>query len=383
MRLSKEHTDYIKSKFSVIETTDNLVDLINYAKAILYPDTTNPKPIKISSIHFYANPLIAKIRYKKFSIKKKNGGERIIMAPVPSLKLILRCFNLILNTVFSPHINATGFVPGKNIVDNAGIHSGKNYVYNIDLKDFFPSVEFRRVKAVLTIPPFNLPDKVAFIIANLCCEEGSLPQGAPTSPTLTNIICQRLDRKLTGLSKKYGCYYSRYADDITFSSYHNVFQSSEGTSELNHSLFIQDLHNIINEQNFIINPVKTRLQKAGYKQEVTGLTVNQTPNVQKRYVKNIRAMLHNWESLGIKEAERIFRVNYASDKGHIKNGNPDFKNVLIGKLEFLKMVKGDNNRIYLKYYRLFNDLNEKIDLVAILTLWKEEGIEKALKKFHK
>jgi RNA-directed DNA polymerase len=390
MKLTKEHTDYIRLKFSEIETTENLIDLINYAKSIIYPHRSNPKPILITSINFYSNSKIAKVRYLKFAIKKKSGGERIIKAPVSGLKLIQRCLNLIFNAVFTSHLNATGFVPGKNIVDNAKVHTGKNYVYNIDIKDFFPSVEFRRIKTVLTIPPFNLPDKVAFVIANLCCDEGSLPQGAPTSPTLTNIICQRLDRKLTGLSKRYGCYYTRYADDITFSSYHNIFQIKEKDSELFYSQFILDLNVILKEQNFLMNPTKTRLQKIGYRQEVTGLTVNEIVNVQKRYVKNIRAMLNNWESKGLKEAESIFRRCYFSDKGHIKRGNPDFTNVLFGKLEFLKMVRGSTDKVYNCYNDQLIRLSKNSTSISdipfslgdLLDLWEKEGLTSVMNNFY-
>ena len=114
-----------------------------------------------------------------------------------------------------------------------------------------------------------------------------LPQGAPTSPILSNIICERLDLRLNGVAKRFGLKYSRYADDITFSSMHNVFQKN--------SDFLIEINRIINEQNFIIKHSKTRLQKQGYKQEVTGLIVNQKPNVDSRYISELRKWIYLWE----------------------------------------------------------------------------------------
>src|SRR5690606_27764009 len=114
-----------------------------------------------------------------------------------------------------------------------------------------------------------------------------LPQGSPTSPILTNMLCRKLDRRLTGLAKRYNLTYTRYADDITFSSSHNIY---------NDEVFDKELKRIIEEdQNLVINPKKTRLQKAGYRQEATGLIVNDKVNVRKRYVKQIRMWLYYWE----------------------------------------------------------------------------------------
>ena len=146
--------------------------------------------------------------------------------------------------------------------------------------------------------PFNLNGKkepLAFLLASLCTHpfeiDGEvktvLPQGSPTSPTLTNILCRKLDRRLTGLAYRFGATYTRYADDITFSSPHNIY-----TDEA----FNKELKRIIEEdQKLVINPKKTRLQKAGYRQEATGLIVNEKVNVRRRYVKQIRMWLYYWE----------------------------------------------------------------------------------------
>ena len=365
MTLERENIDLIREGFAKMRSREDFVILLNEAKKILYGDEV--RPVSLKAITYYANPTIAKQRYKVFAIKKKSGGERKIHAPVRGLKSIQRALNLILQCVFEPNQAATGFIRGKSIVDNAKMHAGHHYIYSIDLKDFFPSIELHRVKACFKLPPFNLTEErepLAFLLANLCCTpleverlkdyvwikeiRPVLPQGAPTSPTITNIVAQQLDRKLTGLAKRFNVIYSRYADDITFSSYHNVYQKDGD--------FLNELQQIISSQNFLINPDKTRLQKSVYRQEVTGLVVNEKANIKRRYVKQLRMWLYYWEKYGYERAEQIFLKDYLSDKGHVKSGKPDFIHVINGKLEFLKMVVGSESKSYNK----LNDQYQKL-----------------------
>jgi hypothetical protein len=265
-------------------------------------------------------------------------------------------------------------------------------VYNIDLKDFFHSFDRKRVKTVFSQEPFNLKDgkePIAFLLASLCTHplliddktKIVLPQGSPTSPTLTNIICIRLDRRLNGLAKKMKIKYSRYADDITFSSDNNVFKDAE---------FQTELKRIIEEdQNLVMNPKKTRLQNTLHRQEVTGLTVNEKVNVQKRYVKQIRMWIYYWENYGYKRAQQLFSNDYFKDKGHIMNGKPNLVNVLSGKLDFLKMVKGEQDSTYASLKKRCDQLNgnkikEKVNsLDNILNLFKSKGLNFAMNEYRK
>jgi RNA-directed DNA polymerase len=277
-----------------------------------------------------------------------------------------------------------GFVLQKSIVDNAQIHVGNNYVLNMDLKDFFFSFDLYRVKFGLlheiwgiqniskyrqsNESEYEIKDQLAFLIACLCTHsfevEGGLrrvlPQGSPASPTITNILCKKLDRRLSGLAKRFGINYSRYADDITFSSMHNIYASEDFNNEL--------IRIIREDQKFIINEQKTRLQKKGFRQEATGLIINDKVNVRRRHVKNIRMWLYYWEKYGFHKASDIFQNQYALDKGHVKNSSSNFIKVLKGKLEFLKMVKGANDGTYLKLVIRFNKLLKSIspqDLVLV------------------
>ncbi|MDD4107169.1 MAG: reverse transcriptase domain-containing protein [Bacteroidales bacterium] len=354
-------------------------------------------PLSYKAFKYFTSPSIAKNRYKVFTIKKKSGGVRIINSPVNILKSFQWSLNVLLQEVFEPHKAATGFKAGNSIVDNARPHVNMNYVFNIDLKDFFSSIDQARIWKRLQFPPFNLNKEtgrleIANRIAALCCTEmeverldghnnwikvkkNVLPQGAPTSPIISNIIAYRLDYQLTGLAKRFGLNYTRYADDITFSSLHNVYQTE--------SEFIKELFKIVKGQNFYINPAKTRLQKAGFVQETTGLKVNEKVNVKTHYIKEIRMWLYYWERYGYNRANEIFQRDYYRDKSHIKKQNPLMENVLDGKLEYLKMVKGEGDSTYLKLQKRFLKLvAPQSHFAEILHVWEKNGIDKAIDLFH-
>jgi retron-type reverse transcriptase len=393
MKIEQAHIDQIRKQFAELRSKDDIVKLLSDAKNMLYGEEF--KPIQLKSLTYYANPVLCKKRYQTFTIKKKSGADRTINAPVKGLKSILRSLNFVLQCVYEPHEAATGFVLEKSIVDNAKKHVGHHYVLNMDLKDFFHTFDRNRVKIGFIYEPFNLNgdrEPLAFLLASLCTHpfeiDGEvktvLPQGSPTSPTITNILCKKLDRRLNGLANRFGATYSRYADDITFSSPHNIY-----TDEA----FNKELKRIIGEdQKLVINPKKTRLQKAGYRQEATGLIVNDKVNVRRRYVKQIRMWLYYWEKFGYEKAEQIFKRDYISDKGHVKNINAGLVNVLDGKLEFLKMVKGTEDGTYKGLKERFDRLvkpSEEIgetkstDLNSILEVFAKRGISEAMELFKK
>lgn len=344
---------------------EDLLDLLNKIKqdemiAAGFGDKYYPFSLK--HINYYCNPNNVFHRYHQFKIKKKTGGERIITAPRnKSFRLILSYINEILKSMYTPSAYAMGFAEGRSIVDNAKKHRGMNYVFNLDMKDFFPSIEQPRVWKRLQIAPFNFPVPIANLIAGICCmkeviqtEEGCqtiryvLPQGAPTSPIITNMICDNLDRRLVGVSKRFGLNYTRYADDITFSSMHNVYQEN--------GEFRKEVWRIINEQGFTINDKKTRLQKKGSRQEVTGIIVSDKINVTRDYVRDIRNILYMWEKYGYGVAFAKFFLRYKAEKGHVKKGNPDLVNVIDGKLLYLKMIKGECDPVWLRLYYRFQVL---------------------------
>jgi hypothetical protein len=405
MKVDKVHIEQLRKQFAEMQSKDDLVKLLSDAKNMLYGEEC--KPFQLKSLTYYANPAYCKKRYQTFTIKKKSGADRTIHAPVKGLKSILRSLNFVLQCVYEPHEAATGFVLNKSIVDNAKKHVGHNYVYNIDLKDFFHSFDRNRVKMAFMYEPFNLngdKEPLAFLLASLCTHpfeiDGEvktvLPQGSPTSPTLTNILCKKLDRRLNGLAKRFGATYTRYADDITFSSPHNIYNDEDFKKELERIIAEDNLLKVNGKQVEIgpqlkINTDKTRLQKAGYRQEATGLIVNEKVNVRRRYVKQIRMWLYYWEKYGYEKAEQIFKRDYIADKGHVKNINAHLVNVIDGKLMFLKMVKGAEDDTYIGLKERFDKLTElkkrkdqsRIELNSVLNTLLNQGLNKAMNLYSK
>lgn len=275
--------------------------------------------------------------YQSFQIPKKTGGVRTINAPKKSLKFIQHCLAFILQETYYPTKSVNGYVIERNVVTNAIGHANKNFVLNLDLENFFPSISIKRVSKVLQLPPVSAHSKVANMIAKLCCFQEALPQGAPTSPLLSNLICQRLDRRIEGLVKIHQIIYTRYADDLTFSS-DEPFQNG----------FLSHLDNIIKEEGFTINMEKVRLQLKNSRQEVTGITVNERVNVPQKFIREVRAMLHNWETLGYEAAQQKFLQHYVTKKANKKKEEAQLRNVVAGKINYLKMVRGGEDTVYQK-----------------------------------
>lgn len=238
--------------------------------------------------------------YHTFEIPKKSGGTRIISAPTDDLKFIQRrlafCLYEYQNNIHQEsnhHLNVShAFEKNKGIISNADIHKNKLFVYNIDLKDFFDSFHFGRVQGFfIKNKHFSLPYEVATVIAQLTCYNGRLPQGALTSPIITNLICQILDMRILKLAKKYKLDYSRYADDLTFSTNNKKF--SECAED-----FYNELNVEIVRAGFEINCKKVHMQYNNSRQTVTGLIVNQKVNINHDYYKKVRSMAHNLYTKG-------------------------------------------------------------------------------------
>ena len=263
----------------------------------------------------YQQEVASNIPYTHFTINKRNGTPRQIWSPIPRLKFVQRwILENILNNLMT-HGAAHGFVRGKSIVTNATVHCNSALLIKLDVKDFFPSVHWRRVKGVFRHAGY--PKQMATLLALLCTEsprqmvqqngktyyvalsDRALPQGAPTSPALTNIVCLNLDRRLTGLAEKIGLRYSRYADDLTFSLPANSTSIKNAAQPSDHNHLIGQLlgsvHKILQEEGFILNNDKTRVIRMGNQHNVTGMVVNGegVPRVPRKIKRMLRASLHN------------------------------------------------------------------------------------------
>lgn len=404
--VTKDYRETICEKWSKLESKSDIVDLINASFKDLYGE--DAKQITLRGLNYFAYSKVNAKRYTSFDIPKKDGSSRRIDAPCKGLRTIQRALNHVFQIVYTPHVAAMGFVPERSVATNAQRHIGQRYVYNIDLKDFFPSITSGRVFKRLQSKPFGLQEGVARIIADLCCYENAehrhvLPQGAPTSPTITNFICERLDIKLSRLAKAYGLNYTRYADDITFSGMNNMFDTD--------GKFCKSLRHIIeDEEHFVINQKKTRLCHTGMRQEVTGITVNQNTSVSRKYVKQLRTLIHNWEVKGYDEAQAIFISKYNTTKKHNFKGVHHIENVIAGKLLYMKMVNGIEDSTYTclveRFERLLKDIacdtsaaktNTDKDeaktvtsivpespataISTILDIWERDGIDAAMELF--
>ncbi|ANH61728.1 reverse transcriptase domain-containing protein [Dokdonia donghaensis] len=338
----------------------DFVALLNYLEFRIYK--TNLKPLNIKYLYYLSKT--KDDRYVVFEIPKKNGKTRKIKSPDKLIKRAQSLINLLLQIIFEnhSHYSTNGFLLGKDIRRNAVPHINKNYLLNIDIKNYFPSINFRRVKVVLELAPFNLRNEretIGFLIANLCTHGNSLPQGAPTSPILSNIVTQNLDRKLSKFSNENRIKYTRYADDLSFSSNWNIFKPT----------FIKEIEKIVNSENFSLNSKKTRVRSFMQRQEVTGLIVNTKLNVKREYLQKVRAMLNNWEKGGLYFATSRFKAHQTKSKKNL-----DFKEVLLGHLSFLKLIKGEDNQLIKRLLEKYNNLYNQIEYGYI----DIENVEKKL-----
>ncbi len=245
--------------------------------------------------------------YIRFKIPKKTGGERLISAPMPRLKNSQSWILVNILEKLELHDAAHGFRRDRSIVSNAQPHVGAEVIINFDLKDFFPSISYKRVKGLFQ--SFGYSEAAATIFSLLCTEptveevelddkiyyvattDRHLPQGSPASPAITNLLCRRLDRRLTGMAGNLGFVYTRYADDLTF--------SASGDNLRHICNVLRRTESIVAHEGFTINQEKTRILRKSRQQEVTGVVVNEHPNISKKELKRFRATLYQIENDGL------------------------------------------------------------------------------------
>ncbi|WP_442514142.1 reverse transcriptase domain-containing protein [Pseudomonas promysalinigenes] len=296
--------------------------------------------------------------YLAFDIPKKSGGKRRILAPSDKLKTLQARLASLLKKIYSPREPVKAFREGSSIVANAYPHCRKKYVFNIDLENFFGTITFRRIRGMLIAKPYSLSVETASVIAHLATVNGILPQGAPSSPILSNMLCASLDRELYSLAKRNRAVYTRYADDITFSFYspaeylpQNVVEYSLSNGKPNHyySKVGQELETIVRQHGFAINLDKVRLQGPGERRIVTGLVTNQKPNVPRTYVRKTAALIHSIEKHGEEAANVIYKQKNPNSSGVLESH-------LQGRLLFIKQVVGEGSEVYRRLAQRYNML---------------------------
>ena len=290
-------------------------------------------PITTLRYLLYQRQVSKTTHYHSFEIAKKSGGKRKITAPKKGLKKLQ---NWLLSTVLNQiEIGefAHGFVKERSIVTNAQPHITQDIVINIDLKDFFPSIDYTRVKGLFQklgyseqlsivfalIATYSETEKIEIDGESFYVSRGNrlLPQGSPASPAISNMITYKLDKRLSSLAKTLNFNYSRYADDLTFST------NKENEKKI--ATLLRLVKKIVEAENFTIHPEKTHIMRKGNRQKVTGLVVNEKINVERAKLRRFRALLHNIKVNGWKEQKWGKAVNLI--------------NAIGGYIQFVKMVQ--------------------------------------------
>lgn len=248
--------------------------------------------------------------YYSWKVPKRSGGERTITAPLPKLKALQRWALQNYFEKLPVHSAAHGFLPARSVLTNALEHVGADVIVKLDITDFFPTISWKRVKGLLRKAGVSEP--VSTLLALLSTEAPrqliefrdqtlyvatgprALPQGAPTSPAITNALCLRMDKRLSALAAELGCKYTRYADDLTFS-----FRKTPEKKRLALGILVEKTRDILKSEGFALNAKKTQVLRRGAAQRITGLTVNDAgPQVAKARVsrdvlRRLRAAIHN------------------------------------------------------------------------------------------
>jgi retron-type reverse transcriptase len=255
--------------------------------------------------------------YREFRVPKARGGERRLMSPQGTLR---RVQGWILHRMLNrcePHQAAQAFARGRSIATNARVHEHRRVVVSLDLEEFFPSVRVAAVRRVFE--QLGYPYSVASLLASLCTVDGGLPQGAPTSPALSNMVNVRLDRRFTALGARLGFSYTRYADDLVMSS------DDERLPAL-----LAFFREVIQSEGYRVNEAKTRVMRSGTAQEVTGLVTNVRAGLKRHHRRLLRAMVHRLRTHGPSALVVSSRRGSRTD---------DPVRVLRGHLAFLNMVE--------------------------------------------
>ncbi|KPN79468.1 hypothetical protein RZ78_02230 [Apilactobacillus kunkeei] len=271
--------------------------------------------------------------YEEFSLPKKSGGSRFISCPKGPLKKLQKKLQKKLSEEYDNKYGSfnvsQAFIKKRNIMSNAKVHRNKKFILNLDIEDFFDEFNFGRVYGYLQKSnDFKMNKQLSVILSKIFTYKNKLPQGSPSSPVLTNFIFRIVDFKILKLSKKYKLDYTRYADDMTFST-------NDSNFKYRYINFVEELKFLLYRQGFKINKKKTRLQFSSSKQEVTGLVVNKKINVSRKYYRDLRAQAFNL---------------YSDGKYFIDGKKFDKLNKLEGRFAFVNQVKRYNFLIESRKY---------------------------------
>ncbi|NJK31887.1 MAG: hypothetical protein HC927_05445 [Deltaproteobacteria bacterium] len=287
-------------------------------------------------------------KYKTFTIPKRSGGRRQILAPCGPILGLQHKLRDFLDACYEPPPSTHGYVPGRSIRTNAVPHEKCQYMMKLDIVDFFPSITFARVYGLFKAAPFRFTNKVASTLANLLCYREVLPQGAPTSPVVSNLICQRLDRDLLKFAREYSSQFTRYADDLTFSTKDGA---QWGLVVLNDKRKCPhpEIERIIQENGFRLNEAKTRFLNKYCRRIVTGVVTNERLNVPQSYLRTTNRMLKLAGTNGLDNVGRWYCQDNHIFSSTVMNFADYVVKVLQGRIAYAKMIRGSDDPICQKH----------------------------------
>lgn len=327
----------------------------------------------LKQIQYYAYGRPIPSSYRSFKLTKRKGGLREINAPNSPLAYIQR-------KIMKAIVEATDHLPShyvysfkKNCSAKMGVarHVSKAVIIKFDIKDFFGTIHFGRVRGMFKSFPFHNSDQVATTLAQLCCLDKHLPQGAPTSPIISNIVCRKMDRELAKFAKNYGFAYTRYADDMTFSSHSKsrvraFVEYDEATSTYKAS---DQIAAIITGNGFTLNHSKTSIRFKHDKQMVTGILCNEKINVDRKYVRRIRTLLHLWSHYD--EGTALEAYNKWKVNGSVGN----IQAALRGMILYIRHIKGESDPVFLRLASKFNNsCGKRYKITAPFALLGENSV---------
>ena len=305
--------------------------------------------------------------YTEFTIKKRDGkANRVILAPKKGLKIIQKKIASFISEIYDQYIptSAQGFISQRSIVTNAEKHVRKKYILKVDLKDFFPSINAGRVHRLFRSKPFYFSPEVADCLTRLVCVHGCLPQGSPASPVISNMICWKMDRTFMNYCKDKKILYSRYADDLTFST--NCKKSLPFLVKDNYEknsiiLTSDDISSIIKKNYFVINKKKTGLFSNSVRQSVTGVIVNKKLNFRRKEYEQLRNLFWYWKKVNSTElaAERYVKYFFPGNTDKFYDDNGEFVEEW-----FIRHIRGR-----LDFFSMICEKNKSIESTSLERLW--------------
>ena len=281
--------------------------------------------------------------YKQITIKKKNGGDRTIHAPDYTLLFVQQNINNKILGKLPVSKYATAYKKGARLTGNAEPHVGKRYLLKLDITDFFGSIRFEQVYSAAFNTKY-FPKFVGVMLTKFCCLNGVLPQGAPTSPALSNLVMKNFDDSIGSWCEKRGISYTRYCDDMTFSS------------DIPLCAVYSKAKYMLQNIGFELNERKTHFITNASRQTVTGLTVNEKVTVSREYKRSLRQELHYVFKYGAIDAFRhIYREKYLYSR-HLHTISYLYS--LLGRTRFVLSVEPDNEYFKTALQKLNNLMPE-------------------------